>query len=195
MVWVWVQKGPGIRTAEIPSYWHVSLSPHCLSTLRNEEQWTHVSNPFSLSWKALVGEATITCEAWRDAKILMMFSKAFEILNKSQLLSLAGLWRENSCCTNWWFAKHQHHPCIYPMKQPISPKSLHECLFFFFFFPDIWKSTVLNGGVHFLSARRHNHLKSQGNITRTTSPVEQKTNQRPRAWNNHSGGTRQRDQK
>lgn len=200
-VWVWGQKSPArpnccSDAAEITSYWHVRLSPHCLSTLRNEEKWTCMSIPFWISLKDLVGETATTCKAWGKDEVLVMFSNASTPKSWIKVTcSLAELWRENLCCTNWWLSKVLSNRipvftqwCSASAQRVSTSSPL-------FFIPDIWKSPIFHGCVYFLSAHHHNHLKSQEKITEMSSSVEQRMNQRPRARNNHGGGTRQGDQK
>lgn len=56
------------------------------------------------------------------------------------------------------------------------------------------RAPCLTPGIHFPSAR-HNRLKSQENIAERFHCRAANESKAPWAWNNHSGGTRRRDQK
>lgn len=159
--------------------------------MRSSEQACPSS--LSLLLKALVGETPVRPEEmvkyWSPSQSLRLWN------HKLKSATLSGKVVKGEFVMIFK-SSLKHNPFIYPTKQPISLESPRMPVIFFPF-PDIWMSAVLNGGVHFLSALHHNHLKSQGGkkITQTSSTVEQRMNQRPQAWNNDSGATRRRDQK
>lgn len=95
---------------------------------------------------------------WNIDHVLKGFIDS-EIINKSQPLSLAGLWRENLCCPDWLFPRVLSNiiPVFTQRSSLSAQRASMNASFFIFPFPDI----LLNGSIHFLSARHHNHLKSQ----------------------------------
>lgn len=168
-IWVWVQKSPGIKTVALmlwKSHLIDALASHLTAfqhlEIRSSE---HTCPPpfhfYQRPWWVKQLSPVRPEEMVKYWSCSQRFVDS-EVINKSELLSRAGLWRGICAAQTDDFQKFSPTSSLYlPKEAAHQSKESPWMPLFFFSFPDIWKSTVINGGVHFLSARRHNHLKSQ----------------------------------
>lgn len=140
-IWVWVQKSPGIKTVALmlwKSHLIDALASHLTAfqhlEIRSSE---HACPPpfhfYQRPWWVKQLSPVRPEEMVKYWSCSQRFVDS-EIINKSELLSRAGLWRGNLCCTNWWFSKVLSNiiPVFTQRSSPSAQRVSMNASFFFF---------------------------------------------------------------